>query len=95
MGPNKAMQVSLHYIVVAGLLAEKWKKKTDDHWLIADASNAYMVQVRGQFINAVLEVFILVPFQFRDQVLQCQIKDNKKGRSTVIQSVWRKQATGL
>jgi hypothetical protein len=42
--------------------------------IIADANNAYMVQIRGQFINAVLEVFILVPFQFRDQVLHAEGK---------------------
>jgi len=42
--------------------------------IIADANIGYMVQVQGQFINTVLEVFILVPFQFSYQVLHVKGK---------------------
>jgi hypothetical protein len=45
--------------------------------IIGDATNAYMVHIEGQFINTVLKLFVLVPFQFSNQVLH-QGKENKK-----------------
>jgi hypothetical protein len=36
-----------------------------------------MVHIEGQFINTVLKLFVLVPFQFSNQVLH-QGKENKK-----------------
>ena len=45
-----------------------------------------MFHVQGQFINTMLKLFILVPFQFSDQVLHIKEKVNKNREWAVIKS---------
>ena len=45
-----------------------------------------MFHVQGQFINTMLKLFILVPFQFSDQVLHIKEKVNENREWAVIKS---------
>ena len=74
-GPNKANGCQLHYTWYTNCRLSSQIKKTNNH---RRCHQSCMFHVQGQFINTMLKLFILVPFQFSDQVLHIKEKVNEK-----------------